>query len=249
MALAMQYAVASEGVDLKSPLIYMWEIRDHRGEVIGRYVGKAKGGDRRPRRHYKRNVDKLLQGLPYRRGNPDGYRRVHRALADATRAAHNIVVTYVRNVACHENIDTVEQHYINHYNCLAADGIGLNDSGRRQHRSITFSVTAPTAAPSDTPQATGSHTLSGTKALIEKHFSVLQPTPRSRGWAFSIGDTRVLRIEQSGPKAKIRVKFALSSRAPNPSVDILWTDSEETLVGRIEQEIKLYRERYAGDTA
>lgn len=31
-------------LDESLPLIYMWEIWDYRGELVGRYVGKAKAG-------------------------------------------------------------------------------------------------------------------------------------------------------------------------------------------------------------
>jgi hypothetical protein len=75
----------------------MWEIHDDSGNLVGRYIGKAVGGDRRPRRHYARNVDKLMAGLSYRPGK--NYRRVHYGLADAVKAGHRITLSYLCNVS------------------------------------------------------------------------------------------------------------------------------------------------------
>jgi hypothetical protein len=65
------------------PLICMCEIRDQGDQLLGLYVGKAKAGAKRQLSHYKRNVQNFLEGKPYRKNNPRGYRRIHRALADA----------------------------------------------------------------------------------------------------------------------------------------------------------------------
>ena len=54
------------------------------------YVGKA--CDLRSReRQYRRNVKRLNGGLPYRKANPDGYRKVHRAMAVARELSFTIL--------------------------------------------------------------------------------------------------------------------------------------------------------------
>jgi hypothetical protein len=108
----MHVVVAPHQVDEKRPLIYMWEIRDQSGSLVGRYVGKAKAGARRPRTHYSRNVENILRGKPYRRGNPEGYRKVHHALAEAQRLGHSVLLHFLCNVSVHEDINEVEQHWI-----------------------------------------------------------------------------------------------------------------------------------------
>ena len=90
----MHYSVLDSGVELTAPLIYMWEIHDLQGKLVGRYIGKANGGDRRPTQHYPRNVSKLLEGKPYKKGK--NYRRVHYGLSDAVSAGHRISLTYPR---------------------------------------------------------------------------------------------------------------------------------------------------------
>lgn len=64
----MQYSVHDSGVDVTAPLIYMWEIHDLQAKLVGRYIGKANGGDKRPTQHYSRNVSKLHAGKPYKKG-------------------------------------------------------------------------------------------------------------------------------------------------------------------------------------
>ncbi|MGM8060459.1 hypothetical protein [Vogesella indigofera] len=89
----------ADGVILDKPLLYLWEIYDvHSGVLLHSYVGKAKGGSRRPLKHYRRNVLNLLQGKPYRKGKADNFRASHRALAHAALHGHQIVLTLLRNV-------------------------------------------------------------------------------------------------------------------------------------------------------
>lgn len=57
--------------------IYEWRI-----EGFGAYVGKSKNLRSRFR-EYRNNVCKLLNGLPYRKNNPEGFRDVHRELLNA----------------------------------------------------------------------------------------------------------------------------------------------------------------------
>lgn len=109
------------------PLIYMWEIRDGNGALLGRYIGKARGGADRPLKHYKRNVANILSGKPYRKGNPDGYRRIHLALAEAERQAYRITLQFLCNVAPHENINQVERSLIRLHNSSGGEAWQLND--------------------------------------------------------------------------------------------------------------------------
>ena len=62
--------------ELKSAGIYVWRIG---GDV---YVGKAANLESRLR-EYLNNIRKIELGLPYRKGKPDAFREVHRALAAA----------------------------------------------------------------------------------------------------------------------------------------------------------------------
>jgi hypothetical protein len=86
----MHFVVKDNGVNERQPLIYMWEIMNRTGELVGRYVGKAKAGAERPRTHYARNVANILSGKPYRKGNAQGYRRIHRVLAEAHRLEYTV---------------------------------------------------------------------------------------------------------------------------------------------------------------
>jgi hypothetical protein len=115
-------------------LIYLWEIHDLSGQIVGRYVGKANGGEKRPTRHYPRNVNKLLAGRPYKNGKK--YRRVHFALADAVRAGHRISLTYLCNVSNVADILQVELRYIDHYGCNEDDGSGLNGRWKGTPREV-----------------------------------------------------------------------------------------------------------------
>ena len=241
MTQTMQYFVVSDNVDVKSSLIYMWKIHDFSGAVVGCYVGKSKDGEKRPREHYKRNVDKLLDELPYRAGNPHGYRRVHHALAQATRSGHIISVTYLCNVQSHEDINQVEMHYIRQYRCDVGDGIGLN--GRSSANKISVIELKQIAAPTSSEDRV--YTLNQVKNFIEKNFQHLQPKQLSHGYAFYVGETRILRISQSGPKAKIRLKRAISSRYIRREIEIVLTDVNSELKHIIDGELQLYREHYA----
>jgi hypothetical protein len=62
----------NEGVDVSRPGIYEWRI-DGMGSYIGQYRWIS-----RPTTHYRRNLIKLFNGLPYRNRSPDGFRRIHR---------------------------------------------------------------------------------------------------------------------------------------------------------------------------
>jgi hypothetical protein len=66
-----------KGVDTSKPGLYEWEI-----EEVGSYIGKYKRITR-PTKEYPRNINNLLLGRGYRKKKPDGFRRIHRALAEA----------------------------------------------------------------------------------------------------------------------------------------------------------------------
>jgi hypothetical protein len=67
----------SRGVDPMKPCIYVFII-----EGQDTYVGICTEPSRY-KREYAKNVRNLLAGLPYRPAKPNGFRRVHRALAKA----------------------------------------------------------------------------------------------------------------------------------------------------------------------
>jgi hypothetical protein len=81
------------GVDTDLPGIYEWNI-----EEAGSYIGKY-GRVRRPTREYRRNVVRLLNKKPYRKGKPDGYRRIHLELERAWRDGRRIELIIVENVS------------------------------------------------------------------------------------------------------------------------------------------------------
>lgn len=114
----MDFLLVTNGTDEARPLLYLWEIHDAQtGELRGRYVGKALRGSGRPRSHYARNVRRLLERLPYRRGNPEGFRKVHRALAEAVLKGDRITLTLLRNVESHEDINEAERSAIRSLKC------------------------------------------------------------------------------------------------------------------------------------
>ena len=96
-------------VDDSIPLIYMWEIRNHRDEVVYRDVGRSLHGAKRPRVDYQRNVANLRDGLPYRPGNPNGFREVHRWLYQATLEGFAIKLYLLRNVDDRDDINEAKQ--------------------------------------------------------------------------------------------------------------------------------------------
>jgi hypothetical protein len=81
-----------EGVDPDKHGIYEWKIQG-RGSYIGKYTVF-----RRRRRQYRRNISNLLAGRPYRKGNPDRFRRIHRELKDAHLNGLLITLVLLENV-------------------------------------------------------------------------------------------------------------------------------------------------------
>ena len=113
----MKFTVDSGEFDPSLPLIYLWQIIDEHGEVCFPYVGKAKRGASRPMNHYVRNVRNLIAKRPYRKGNPDGYRVVHRRLADAQTRGLTVRLIFLCNVLGDEDIDDAERKWQQHYGC------------------------------------------------------------------------------------------------------------------------------------
>ena len=114
----MKFVEITGSVDADRPLIYLWEILDENGEVCCRYVGKASRGAERPRTQYRRNVNNILQGRPYRKGKPDQFRLIHRQMADAVLSGQKIRLSFVCNVADGEDINALERHWQSHYSSL-----------------------------------------------------------------------------------------------------------------------------------
>ena len=123
----MRFNVLPHALNEAQPVIYVWEIRSSKGGLIGRYVGKAKAGAQRPLKHYGRNVANILSGKPYRKGKPTGYRRIHRALAEAERRGDVVTLQFLCNVAPSENINEVEQRHIREQSSRGNQVWQLND--------------------------------------------------------------------------------------------------------------------------
>lgn len=111
--LSLDFAFDANGVDDTQRLLYLWEIHDaSTGVLLASYVGKAEKGIARRRQEYSTNIRRLLAGLPYRKGNPDGFRSIHRALADAVRLNHQITLRLLRNVSREEDIYKAEREMV-----------------------------------------------------------------------------------------------------------------------------------------
>ena len=111
----MQYEEMQGEVDPTRPLIYLWEIIAPDGAVRCRYVGKASRGANRPRTQYRRNVNNILQGRPYRKGKPDEFRAIHRKMAQAIQSGESLRLSFICNVDTDENINEIERFWQNHH--------------------------------------------------------------------------------------------------------------------------------------
>ncbi|WP_182989469.1 MULTISPECIES: hypothetical protein [unclassified Massilia] len=232
----MRYSVFAGHVDVKAPLIYMWEIHDLLGQLIGRYIGKANGGDRRPTQHYPRNVDKLRQGLPYRKGK--NYRRVHYALADAVKAEHAISLIYLCNVLDTVDIFKVESHYIEQYGCNADDGIGLNGRWKGAPREVVAAVPAvPVEAPASADPA--SPDLDDfLEYFDDKPRETFEVRVNTRSCSVWSAGRRILRAKQARPGARVLIKLVQSS-TPEKPFQFVWDGDEEHIDAALDQERKL----------
>jgi hypothetical protein len=112
---SMEFVEIEGGANPEQPLIYLWEIVAADGEVLCRYVGKAAGGANRPRKHYRRNVNNLLHGRPYRKNKPTEFRSVHHRLAEALQQGHALRLSFICNIVPGQNINAVERHWQEHY--------------------------------------------------------------------------------------------------------------------------------------
>lgn len=109
------FVEAPSGVDPSRALVYLWEVLDESGKVVGRYVGKAKNGAQRPRMDYRKNVNNIIAGRPYRLNKPDAFRAIHRQMADAILAGQALRLTLLCNIPAGDSIDAVEQMWQRHY--------------------------------------------------------------------------------------------------------------------------------------
>lgn len=118
---SLQAAFEPGLVDEMRRLLYEIEIQNPVSGLISRYVGKAEPSTRRgrtrpagkrPRTDYIRNTNRCLAGRPYRKNNPEGFRKVHLALADAVRQNLRVTIRLLKNVAPTENIYDAEREMI-----------------------------------------------------------------------------------------------------------------------------------------
>jgi hypothetical protein len=89
----MNIAFRINGVDPDSPLLYRITIGGNLS-----YVGCANSA-RRPQKAYKRNLQRMIDGQPYRKNKPDGFRLVHRRMFEAIQRGEDVVIDLIRNVA------------------------------------------------------------------------------------------------------------------------------------------------------
>ena len=109
MITGLAFREVDSDVDPSRPLIYLWEIRDSRGQLITCYVGKSSGGAARPRKTYANNIRRLRAGLGWHGGSMDGYRVIHWAMSDAMDKRHEVTLRLICNVSSDEDINVVER--------------------------------------------------------------------------------------------------------------------------------------------
>lgn len=100
--------VVVKGVNPHKPGIYVFIVGDKECEV---YVGKYEKSSRFAR-EYSSNVKKLLDGGDYRPKNPNGFRAVHRALADAVKSKSRITLVILENREIGEDLEVREKQLI-----------------------------------------------------------------------------------------------------------------------------------------
>ncbi|MHB1910399.1 MAG: hypothetical protein ACYCQJ_16260 [Nitrososphaerales archaeon] len=96
----------NSGVNFESPGLYEWKI-----ETKGSYIGKYKS-KRRPLKEYRRNVQRLCAGKDYRKGNPNGFRKIHRALFEALNKGLHIELIILENKPWGEELNAREHELI-----------------------------------------------------------------------------------------------------------------------------------------
>lgn len=238
----MEYTLIPSDVDVTSPLIYMWEIRDATGEVVGRYIGKANGGDKRPTKHYPRNVRKLRGGLPYKTGK--NYRKVHYGLADAEEAGHKITLSYLCNVKEDENIFAVERRYIQEYGCDADNGIGLNGPWRGQPHEIPKIAFAIHDVEDQRENDDDMPNLEDVMEFIEARYAKVFDEARARKnrYSFWIAGQRIFRAMQPSPNGKVSIKLAQTSIKAKKDVEFAWDGTERQLSEAVDGELMIFNE-------
>ena len=102
---AVRKLIILDKVDLDRPGIYAWKL-ENIGVYIGKYTRKS-----RPLREYDKNVRRLLNSQPYRPKKPDGFRRVHHALAKAVQEKTKIELHILENCTPDQH-NNREQHLI-----------------------------------------------------------------------------------------------------------------------------------------
>lgn len=113
----------SERIDLAQPGIYEWRIYG-----VGSYIGKSRRLESRLR-EYPNNLRKMLAGLPYRAGNPEGYRHVHHALRAAILGRQAITLTVLENCEV-ADLNGRERHWIELRGTLNGGGVGRHATRR-----------------------------------------------------------------------------------------------------------------------
>lgn len=222
----MHYNVLDSGVDLTAPLIYMWEIHNLQGKLVGRYIGKANGGDKRPTQHYPRNVNKLRAGKPYRKGK--NYRRVHYGLADAEAAGHRISLSYLCNVSDTEDIFEVESRYINEFGCNADEGIGLNGRWRSTPREVASSAQTVTVESTSVEDTSGPDLDDFLELFGDKPRELFKAKVNGKSCSIWSAGLRILRAKQEKPGAKVLIKQVQSSTRQR-QVQFVWDGGEEQI--------------------
>lgn len=236
----MKFSILQSNIDVKAPLIYMWEIHDAENTLVGRYIGKANGGEKRPTRHYARNVARYLAGEPYRNGKQ--YRRVHLALAAAHSAGHRISLSYLCNVHEDQNIFEVEKGYIREYRSDAHDGIGLN--GPMPGRTPVIGSAVASSPLRSANDAQMQPDLDDFLEIVEDYFPGCfeARAGKSRYSLYLEKSQRIVRAEQTRPYGPVSIKLAQSSRG-GPEIKFTWDGSDAVVIHAIEVEMAVLRAR------
>lgn len=234
----MHYTLPAPGVDVAAPLIYMWEIADSSGQIVGRYIGKANGGEKRPRQHYRRNVEKLLRGEPYKKGKD--YRRAHFALAQAVTAGHAISLHYLCNVAEDQNIFEVEMRYIREHGCNVRDGVGLNGPGNGSVPKASIPASSAAVSPHDVSGEHSTPDLEDFLEFVEDNYSGRFDVRAGSGrYSLWIGGERLIRAKQSGVRGNVRIKL-VRAVDQKKAVEFSWDGTEKQLSGAIEEHLRRF---------
>jgi len=236
----MNYLLVAGNVDPNAPLIYMWEIRDQAGQLTGRYIGKANGGDKRPTRHYRANVNRLLSGYPYRNGK--SYRRVHVALANATGASHAITLSFLCNVPSGQNIFEVEARYIREYGCDADDGIGLNGRWKNAPPAMALPAAILSTQGGKTVQEAPTDLEDFVEYVNENYSGRVRIESTPLRYTLHIGRIRILRAKVGGGRNRVYIKCVLSKKAGLDQAEFAWDGTGKQLSDAIDRELRLFRE-------